>query len=588
MTRTNTQQPITKNVNDLVIGLLGVRVRKQDSTWSGWDDKDSPLTSTYSIGSIQSGEFTANAAFKIHESGYPKTEDARMLEDNEVMSSIVVEELGSALIQRFLYSIINRAFGATPDSYSVETLLEKVYGSGISVYQNYAQLKPTFTVSSQNDWIGTQFDFESILNSTFTNQDLAYRKNYTGSARNVLNQPKTLDPNALCIGFAQVRMGDIVPRASSTAAIYRPRIYPGRSILGQSDSTAIGTAAQANDGTAYTGALDGAYVCVCTTTRYRLESTVSGTTFNVSDTGVSFSVDGGGAIACTITSGATVPIATVVADINSSLTGATAYASDDNTILVTSDAGPSGTIECTEANTDLGFAIAAVPAADTFTWYDLTGLATTGVAITGAAQALEEAVTVTWAATTGNFWGDTVVIGVKTGDAVTDANGATAVWSRHSYLLNANSVGAVQAATLSLNANMKEHKSGYPQKKDAELAESVEVVVDVSVEEFTFADGYLVVGAATTLADMVFDSSISGSRYFAPVEFLVETLNGGVVTFFLPNAQVVGELSVSPSDDWAVLPLKFAGQQQSESLFHSTTTAPRQLYMYSTNYYSVL
>jgi len=591
MARQTYQQPITQAVNDLVIGVPGFRFRKIDNaTAFGNTQADlvaSPLTTTYSIGSLQSGSFSADASFNAHSSGYPKLEDARILEQTTVSATVVTEEIGSAQVQTLIQSAINRATGASPDRYACEMLFEKVYGGGVSFYQNNAQIRPELSISTQNDWIGLEMNFESLLNSSYTNQELAYRANYSGTARDYDNQALTIDPNSLCIGFAQVRMGAITPRPTTggNGPIYDPRFYPA------AGSTSLYSELVSNAGAAiYTGTDDGAFVIEITTVPYRVDGSLTGATFDTStgtgDNTISVATDGGGAQAIVFTDSAVNTIAQCVIDLNAALTGSTAYADDDNHIYIMSDTGPTGTIEITESNTALGFIVAAPAATDLFTWTAPDGVVTAAVAITGAAQALGGAVTATFGKLVNFFYGDKWAIGVETGGLKDGDPAATSIHSPVSFLLESHTVGAVQAVTLGMTASLNPHYSGYPLKKDAEIAESVEIVLDISLEEFTFAAGALVYGAATTLADAIFDSSIAGNRYHAPFEMIIETLDGNVVSFWLPNCEIVGQLSISPSDSWGVLPFQAASQTQFDSYFDVTATAPRQLYLLTDDLYN--
>jgi hypothetical protein len=203
------------------------------------------------------------------------------------------------------------------------------------------------------------------------------------------------------------------------------------------------------------------------------------------------------------------------------------------------------------------------------------------------AQTLADGVTVTFSKTHGYYFGDTFAVGVATGDAKSDTPSLTAVWSPKSYLNHTDSIGALQQASFSITSSVKEHFSGYPRKKDAEISEKVEMALDISVEEFTYSSGALIKGLADSLADMVFDSSINGSRYHAPFEFVMETLNGEVITFWYPNCEIAGQLEISPSDDWAAMPFQAIVQKQPAANFHTSAQSPNQVYLHKDDLYHI-
>ena len=591
MTRQLTHQPITKNVNDLLIGVPGFRVL-EIVAGSAFTDTEadvavSPLTESEHIGCLQQGTFSADATFKIHECGFPKLESARILEENNVVMSVVSEEIVSAAVLNLVSAAFERANGGSNRRFAAEMLFEKLNGGGVSFYCGNTNLSPDLAISSQDDWVGLQLDFEAVLNSTYTNQDLAYRANYTGASRLYLNQSHTKDPNAFVIGFAQVRMGSVTPRITvgGNGTITDPRLFPA------TGSATLSTEMTVNDGANYTGALDGAYLITITDTPYTVLGTLTGDTFDVStgtgDNTVSFTL-AGTAVAVTFTDDAALAIDTVVSEINSAITTAVAAATasvytnphGNKQVLVECTAGPGVTAETTVANTSLGFTVAIPVVADYFDVYNLDGSNTAQTVITGAGQAIEAAgLTVTFTKTVGYYFGDTFAVGISTGDAKGSIPAMSAVWSPKAYLSSTDSVGAVQAASFTITSSIKEHFSGYPKKKDAEISETVEMVLDVSLEEFTYASGALVKGLAATLADIVFDSSINGSLYWAPFEFVLETLNGEVATVWIPNANISGQLEVSPSDDWAAMPFQAVATKQPAATFHATAQSPDQIYL---------
>ena len=604
MPRSQSHQPITQVVNDLVIGKPQIRFREIDGVVfvdATADATASPLSSTYSIGAIQSGSLVAAAEFKQHFSRFPSVEDARILEKSTVTHTCVVEEIASTPIKAILQSIIDQIAGEAPKRYATEMRVSKVAGGGISFYSNNTQLKPQFSISTQNDWHGVELQFEALLNSTYTNTDLLYRSTFTGSSRLVADQATTKDKNALTIGFAQVRVGPPIPRATEflgsgvDGSIYPPRFFPAAAT-----SNTVAADMTVNDGAdVYTGSRDGAYIVEITDSKWQRLSTNAGTTFNtVGNTTFTFEADAV-EVAVTFTSDAALPIATVVSEINTVSIGtglgvAVASATADNRILIEAPAGiVTGAVEITGANTILGFAVAAIPTAAKFSYYNLEGTRSAPATITGGSQALAEAVAITFTTILNNAASeqysvfDRWVIPLTANTAVTAANAGTEVWSPYPYLRPANTVGAVQAATITVEADLKPHESGYPQKKDYEIAEAVRVFLDVSIEEFTMSSGTMVAGAATTIADMVVDASANSIvNYYVPAEFMIESLDGQVVTFWLPNAQIAGQIDLNTADEWGALPFQLVSQIQDESIFTSGT-APRHLYMYDSDNHGI-
>lgn len=583
MPRSNNHQAITKDVNNLVIGTPQFRFKKIDGfnlTDATADAASSPLTISDSLGSLQSASLTADAQFKTHTSGYPALEDARILEENSVLSTVVSEELLNPTTLVILRDIFGQVAGRPANRYATEIRVEKYAGGGVSYYMGNAQVKPQLSISTQNDWIGAEFQFESLLKSSYTNQELCYRNNFTASARSRDNQAATRDADTLCIGYAQVRMGPATPRGTATQSIGSPRFFSG-----YNSST---TAAGLSESGTYTGSVSTAVVVKITdTNNQRLSNAAtvaspgSNPTFDTStgtgDNTLVFEVDGTDTYTVTFTDSATNGIDTVISEINAAGAGTPASIVQDPLnqeykVLITG----ATSIEFTTANTSLGFASdgGSPPSASTFSWWDEEGNSTTGVAVTGASQSLADGVSVTFSSTTAHSPGDTWAIPVVSPSAKSSDPAASQVNSNYPFLKAADSIGAVQAVTLTLDATLKEHFSGYPQKKDAEILEESTVTIDVGMEEFDYDGSALTTGSAVTLADMLFDSSVNGARYHAPFEMVTEGITGDILSLWLANAEIVGNLEVSPSDDWAQVPFQAAGQVQSPDHFHASATVP--------------
>lgn len=586
MPRSNSHQPITGNVNNLVIGTPQMRVKQIDGvnlTNATADATTSPLLAVDTVGSLQSASLAADAQFKTHSSGFPALEDARLLEQNNITYTMATEELLSEKTVLLLKDILGQIGGAAAKRYAVEMRVEKYAGGGVSYYSGNSQLKPQLSISTQDDWIGAELTFESLLKSSYSNQDLCYRANFSGSARSRTNQAATVDPDTLCIGFAQVRMGKPTPKPVGSAAIGTERFFSGVS------STTVAAAMSAS-GT-YTGTVSGGVVVQVERTPNKLVSayaTVSSPgstpTFDMStatgDNTLTFVVDGTDTYAVTFTDSATLSVTSVVSEINAAGPGTPASLVDSFADRILISNGTS--IQVTVPNTSLGFTVdGAPPTASKFKWISETGQVTTGVTVTGAAQLLGSGVSVTFSSTTAQAPLDTWVIPVVSSSAKTADPAASSVNSNWPYLSNADSIGAVQAVSLSAEASLKPHYAGFPLKKDAEILESSTITLDISAEEFNYAAGALTKGAATTLSDMLFDSSVNGSRYHAPFEMIIEGINGDVLSFWIPNGEIIGNLEVSPSDDWAAVPFQVAAQIQSADMFHATATVPDIISLYN-------
>ena len=154
--------------------------------------------------------------------------------------------------------------------------------------------------------------------------------------------------------------------------------------------------------------------------------------------------------------------------------------------------------------------------------------------------------------------------GISSATPVTDSTGTT-------VMSEANSVGAIKSADLQTNPTFKEHFSGYPKVKDLIMLESSTITVSTALEEISAAMGApLAKGLATTPWDILFDASVNGSLYFVPVEITCNLVTGGVLSFWMPNCQVIPEADYAPGNDWASMPFKLESQIQ---------TGVRRIYM---------
>lgn len=126
-----------------------------------------------------------------------------------------------------------------------------------------------------------------------------------------------------------------------------------------------------------------------------------------------------------------------------------------------------------------------------------------------------------------------------------------------------DSVGAIKSAALNTNPTFKEHFSGFPKVKDLVMLESSTITVATALEEISAAMGApLVKGAAVQPWDVLFDASVNGSIYYAPVEIVANLVTGGVLSFWLPNCQIVPAADYAPGNDWASMPFSLESQVQ--------------------------
>lgn len=154
--------------------------------------------------------------------------------------------------------------------------------------------------------------------------------------------------------------------------------------------------------------------------------------------------------------------------------------------------------------------------------------------------------------------------GITSLTPVTDVAGTTVMSSVHS-------VGAIKSASFETNPTFKEHFSGFPKVKDLIMLESSTITVSTALEEISAALGAPVAkGAATTPWDMLFDASVNGTLYYVPVEITANLVTGGVLSFWMPNCQIVPEADYAPGNDWASMPFKLEAQIQ---------TGVRRVYM---------
>lgn len=166
-------------------------------------------------------------------------------------------------------------------------------------------------------------------------------------------------------------------------------------------------------------------------------------------------------------------------------------------------------------------------------------------------------------ATADNSVGDKYVVSAYTADAVNSL--ATGIQSEYSFLSTADSVGAINAASLETNPTYKEHQSGYPMVRDLLMLESSTVTISTAIEEINAATTDITKGYAVNLFDILFDASINGMLYNVPVEIVAELVTGGTLSFWFPNCQITPEGEFAPSNEWASMPFSLEAQIQGAS-----------------------
>ena len=155
------------------------------------------------------------------------------------------------------------------------------------------------------------------------------------------------------------------------------------------------------------------------------------------------------------------------------------------------------------------------------------------------------------------------VVGVYTPDAI--SNLVTGISSPYSFLTKADSVGAIQSASLETNPTYKEHYSGFPKISDLIMLESSTVTVNTAVEEVNADTALITTGYAVNLFDILFDASVNGTLYNVPVEIVANMATGGVISFWLPNCQITPQGEFSPGQEWASMQFAFESQVQGAS-----------------------
>lgn len=143
------------------------------------------------------------------------------------------------------------------------------------------------------------------------------------------------------------------------------------------------------------------------------------------------------------------------------------------------------------------------------------------------------------------------------------ANAETSSASTTSTLTSADSIGAIQGATLSFAPTFKEHMSGYPEVKDLTLLESASVSLECQPEEFSFTlSGGIVSETASTLFDVLLDSIVNNNLYYCSVHSVFELSTGDTLEFWMPNCLIEANAEITTQDDWSSFPITFTAIEQ--------------------------
>lgn len=112
------------------------------------------------------------------------------------------------------------------------------------------------------------------------------------------------------------------------------------------------------------------------------------------------------------------------------------------------------------------------------------------------------------------------------------------------------SVGALKNSSVSMTPTFKEHQAGYPKILDFKIAELLEAMYTVEVEEINDA-------AVLGIIDDAIDSLETGTPKYYAIESLAEFATGGTLSLFSPYAQLKASLNFNFGDDFSSAPFEF-------------------------------
>lgn len=211
MARSTANQPMTRDVKDLVIGLMKVSMESAV-------DATAPTTASTDLGAIQSAAIVMEMTYKEHVSGYPEEEDFKILETKNVGFKISPEEVGSTAVRGLITQALTSLKTGQLAVYAVEGVIQKSSGDRISLFSNHCELKPEINISTDNDWGAIEFNYEWAYNSSYTNNKPLYKTTASADARDRDYMPITKDPTHLVIGRPQIRIGHIAVSATGITA----------------------------------------------------------------------------------------------------------------------------------------------------------------------------------------------------------------------------------------------------------------------------------------------------------------------------------------------------------------------------------
>lgn len=255
--RNRVYQATTKTVGDLMIGLMKPSIATSENVNDPANLTGGYATAMDTLGAIKSGSLSMKPTFKDHKSGYPQVLDLKIAEMLAATYKFECEELTNAAVLSVLDNAIDTLETGTPHYVAIEGLSEYANGGTLSLFSNYAQIKPNLNMSFGDDFSSIPFEFEALANPSYSFQDLVYRKRTAAGSRSLANQPITTSVDNLGIGMFQIRIGKPSTRVAGTASV--TACQRRKRGTGTITTLPVGTVT----GT-YSGTMDGAFVLTCT------------------------------------------------------------------------------------------------------------------------------------------------------------------------------------------------------------------------------------------------------------------------------------------------------------------------------------
>jgi len=215
MARNPLNQPMTRNTEDLVIGLMKVKI-------GDIIDATSPPVSGAGalddLGSIQAASATLEMTHKPHVSGFPEEEDYKILETKTIGFKISPEEVGSTAVRGIITGVLDSIKTGVLRKYAVEGTIQKQSGDLIRLFSNHCELRPNLSISTDNDWGAIELDIQWAYNSSYVSNKPLYKSTVSASTRDRAEMAITKDPLNLVIGRPQIRIGNIGTSATGVSA----------------------------------------------------------------------------------------------------------------------------------------------------------------------------------------------------------------------------------------------------------------------------------------------------------------------------------------------------------------------------------